>query len=82
MPSMHSWLDELRTQLPSLIDRGEALLVTAEEIVARLPESLDRSDRFFANVDRVFQESDIPELSDEARQLFETTTAERGSMRC
>ena len=36
---------------------------TIREIVARIPDSLDRSDRFFTNVERIVRESELPALS-------------------
>lgn len=68
LPSMPSPLAEIRDQLPELLERGIALVDTAEHIVARLPVTLDKSDAFFTTADRVFQESHIPELSDDLRK--------------
>jgi hypothetical protein len=68
LPSMPSPLAEIRDQLPELLERGLALVDTAEHIVARLPATLDKSDAFFTTADRVFQESHIPELSDDLRK--------------
>jgi hypothetical protein len=68
MPSMPSAMASVMEQLPELIERGLALVDTAEHIVARLPVTLDKSDAFFTTADRIFRTSDIPELSDELRQ--------------
>lgn len=76
IPSMRSSFAGVVTGLPTLIERGEALLVKVEQLVDRLPETLDRTDRFFANSDRILLESDLPALSDEARNFFATTSAE------
>ena len=43
-----------------VLDRAEATLQTLREIVGRIPDSLDRSDRFFTNVERIVQESQLP----------------------
>ena len=54
----------------------EATLQTLREIVARIPDSLDRSDRFFTNVERIVQESELPALSADSRKFFATTSAQ------
>jgi len=46
------------------------------EIIDRVPGSLDRSDRFFTNVERIIRESDIPGLSADSRKFFAATTAQ------
>src|SRR4029077_19649951 len=43
------------------------------EIVTRIPASLDRNDRFFANVERILQESQLPALSADSRKSLTTT---------
>ncbi len=58
------------------MDRANATLQTLGEIVARIPASLDRSDRFFNNVDRIVQESELPALSADSRKFFTTTSAQ------
>lgn len=83
LPSMPSPFAEVRDQLPELIDRGLALVDTAEQIVARLPATLDKSDAFFTTADRVFRESDIPKLSDDLRETvadLETLLGDEGTL--
>ena len=46
-----------------------------------MPGSLDRSDRFFADVDRIVQQSELPALSSDSRKFFATTTAQFDQMR-
>jgi len=70
VPSMPSTLAVVQDRLPAVLDRAEATMQTIREIVARVPGSLDRSDRFFANVERIFQESELPALSADARTFF------------
>jgi phospholipid/cholesterol/gamma-HCH transport system substrate-binding protein/paraquat-inducible protein B len=74
VPSMPSALGRVADQLPELIDRGEALLARTEQIMARLPDTLDRTDRFFDTADGVFRDSEIPQLSREAREWLQTTS--------
>ena len=77
IPSMPSPLSTVRDRLPDVLERAE---VDAEdvsrEIVARIPASLDRSDRFFTNVERIVRESDLPTLSADSRKFFATTSAQ------
>ncbi len=56
-------------------------LETLREIVARIPDSLDRSDLFFTNVERLMRESQLPELSADSRTFFATTTAQMSADR-
>jgi paraquat-inducible protein B len=76
VPSIPSIRATVQDRLPALLDRAEATLQTLREIVARVPDSLDRSDRFFTNVDRIVQESQLPALSADSRKFFATTSAQ------
>ena len=72
--SMPTPLATVQDRLPALLDRAQSSLRTLEAIVARIPDSLDRSDRFFANVERIFRESELPALSADSRKFFTTTS--------
>ena len=76
VPSVPSPFEIAQDRLPVLLDRANATLETLREIVARMPDSLDRSDRFFDNTDRIMRESDIPTLSADSRKFFATTSAQ------
>jgi paraquat-inducible protein B len=76
VPSMPSVLATAQDRLPALLDRAETTLQTLGEIVTRIPASLDRSDRFFTNVERIVQESQLPALSGDSRKFFTTTSAQ------
>ena len=76
VPSVPSVSATLQDRLPALLDRAEATLQTLGEISTRIPASLDRSDRFFTNVERIVQKSQLPELSDDSRKFFTTTSAQ------
>ena len=76
VPSMPSVFATAQDRLPALLDRTETTLQTLGEIVTRIPASLDRSDRFFTNVERIVQESQLPALSGDSRKFFTTTSAQ------
>ena len=76
VPSIPSVFATAQDRLPALLDRAEATLQTLGEIVTRIPASLDRSDRFFTNVERIAQKSQLPELSGDSRKFFTTTSAQ------
>jgi len=76
VPSIPSVFATVQDRLPQLLDRTEATLQTLTEIVTRIPASLDRSDRFFTNVERIVQESELPALSVDSRNFFATTSAQ------
>ena len=76
VPSMPSMRATVQDRLPAVLDRAEATLQTLREIVGRIPDSLDRSDRFFTNVERIVQESELPALSADSRKFFTTTSAQ------
>jgi phospholipid/cholesterol/gamma-HCH transport system substrate-binding protein len=81
VPSMPSTFATIQERMPALLDRTEATLQTLKDIVARVPASLDRSDRFFTDVGRVVQESDLPGLSADSRKFFATTSTQIEQMR-
>ena len=76
VPSVPSPFETVQDRLPALLDRASATLQTLREVVARMPDSLDRSDRFFDNTDRIMRESDLPTLSADSRKFFATTSAQ------
>ena len=76
VPSVPSPFEMAQDRLPALLDRANATLETLREIVARMPDSLDRSDRFFDNTDRIMRESELPTLSADSRKFFATTSAQ------
>jgi ABC-type transporter Mla subunit MlaD len=76
VPSVTSPFEMAQDRLPALLDRVNATLETLREIVARMPDSLDRSDRFFDNTNRIMRESEIPTLSADSRKFFATTSAQ------
>ena len=80
VPSIPSMRATVQDRLPAVLDRAEATLETLREIVGRIPESLDRSDRFFTNVDRIVRESQLPGLSADSRKFFTTTSAQIGEI--
>ena len=76
VPSMPTPIAELRDRLPEVLERVESTLQVLRQIVARMPDSLDRADRFFTNVERIVSESELPGLSADSRKFFSTTTAQ------
>lgn len=73
VPSVPSSLSTVQDQLPALLDQAQGTLKTLREIVARVPASLDRSDRFFMSIERLVRDSDLPALSSDSRRFFTTT---------
>jgi len=76
VPMMPSPLNRVQDRLPEVMERAEVALRTFDKIVARLPDSLDRSDRFFTNVERIFRTSDLPGLSADSRAFFKATNTQ------
>ena len=74
--SMPSPLATVQDRLPAVLERAEATLQILGEIVSRIPGSLDRSDRFFTNVEGIIQKSELPALSADSRKFFTTTSAQ------
>ena len=80
VPSMPSVLASVQDRLPDVLQRAEETLQTLTQIVARIPDSLDRSDRFFTSVERVISESKFPELSADLRTFSGSTTTQVAEM--
>jgi paraquat-inducible protein B len=76
VPFMPTAFQTAQDRLPALMDRAVATLQTMETIVARVPASLDRSDRFFDSVEQVIREADLPALSADSRRFFTSTTTQ------
>src|SRR6478736_7944745 len=76
IPSMPTPISEIRDRLPEVLERVESTMQVLMKIVARMPDSLDRADRFFSNVERIVRESELPTLSADSRKFFSTTSAQ------
>jgi phospholipid/cholesterol/gamma-HCH transport system substrate-binding protein/paraquat-inducible protein B len=76
IPSMPTPLSALQDRVPAVLERAEMTLQTLRDIVTRIPDSLDKSDRFFTNVERIFRESELAALSADSRKFFSTTSAQ------
>ena len=76
IPSMPTPLSEIRDRLPEVLERVEATMQVLRDLVDRMPDSLDRADRFFANVERIVRESELPALSADSRKFFSTTSTQ------
>lgn len=76
IPSMPSVFATAQDRLPALLDSADATLQTLTEIVARMPASLDRTDQFFSNAERMMRDSQLPALSADTRKFFATTTGQ------
>ena len=80
IPSMPTPLSAMRDRVPEFLERAEATLQVLREIVSRIPDSLDRSDRFFTNVERIIRQSNLPELSADSRKFFADTSTQIGQL--
>ena len=76
VPSMPTPLAALRDRVPEVLERAEATLQVLREIVAKIPDSLERSNQFFTTVERIVQESNLPALSADSRAFFATTSGQ------
>ena len=76
VPAMPTMMAKVEDRLPMLMDRAVATLTTLEALIARAPDSLDRSDRFIAHLQQVIDKSDLPGLSQDSRAFFTTTSTQ------
>ena len=76
IPSMPSPVKTIEDRLPALLERAEGTLQVLREIIVKLPASLDRSDRFFTDVEQIIKESELPAFSADSRRFFTTTSAQ------
>ena len=74
--SMPSPLAVVQDRLPAVLERAEQTLLTLREIIGRMPDTLERSNRFFTTVERTIRESQLPQLSADSRAFFTATTAQ------
>ena len=81
IPSIPSVLATVQDRLPALAERAEAALQVLRETMKRVPESFDRSDRFFTEVEQIVRQSDLPALGADSRKFFSNTTRQFEQMR-
>jgi paraquat-inducible protein B len=75
VPAMPTLMSKVQDRLPDLLERADGTLKTLLEIIGKLPDSLDRSNRFFTNIERVVRDSDLPGLSADSRKFLAATSA-------
>lgn len=81
VPSMPSPFGIVEARLPLLLERANVTLDTLERLVARMPYTLERTDRFMTSAERTMRESGLPAMSAESRKFFATTSAQMEQMR-
>jgi paraquat-inducible protein B len=74
--SMPSPMSMVRDRLPEVLERAELTLQTLRTIIERVPASLDRSDRFFTNVEQIFREAQLPLFTKNSQEFFARTNAQ------
>src|SRR4029078_8724446 len=63
VPYMPTIMTTAQDRLPALLERSAKAMQTLETILNQIPASLDRSNRFFTNMERVVETGDLPALS-------------------
>jgi hypothetical protein len=81
VPSAPSPFATVQDRLPALLDRADATFQDLSAVIARMPYSLDRGDRFFTHVEQIMHESQLPALSADSRKFFNTTSTQIEQMR-
>jgi ABC-type transporter Mla subunit MlaD len=81
VPSVASPFGLVAARLPELLERANVTLDTLTTIVARMPATLDRTDRFMTSAERTMRESQLPAMSADSRKFFATTSAQIEQMR-
>ena len=76
IPAMPTPMAAIRDRIPEVLERAEATLQVLKDIVAKIPDSLDRASQFFTTVERIVQESNLPALSTDSRAFFTTTSGQ------
>ena len=76
IPAMPTPMAAIRDRIPEVLERAEATLQVLKDIVAKIPDSLDRASQFFTTVERIVQESNLPALSADSRAFYATTSAQ------
>lgn len=81
VPSVPSPFATVQDRLPELLDRANATFQTLSDVVARMPYTLEQSDRFLTHFERIMHESQLPALSADSRKFFTTTSAQMEQMK-
>lgn len=81
VPSMPSTLSAVQDRLPEVLERAQAVLETLRVIADKIPGSIDRTDRFLSDVDRMVRETELPALSADLRGFSRTAGDDLARMR-
>jgi hypothetical protein len=81
VPSVPSPFAMVQERLPALLDTADVTLATLKDIMARMPDTLDRTNRFMTSSEHMMRESQLPALSADSRKFFTTTSAQIEQMR-
>jgi paraquat-inducible protein B len=76
VPSLPSAISGVQDRLPVVMDHAQATLKALTELVKRIPDSLERSDRFLTNIEHIFEQSRLSALSADLRSFSTTSSAQ------
>ena len=76
VPSMPTMMSKVQDRLPELLERADATLNTLREIINRMPESIDRTNRFFTHIEGLLRDTDLPALSADSRKFLTATSTQ------
>lgn len=81
VPAMPSTLlARMEDRLPALMERASRMFETIEKIANEVPGNIKRTDAFFADMERVIRDANLPAMAADARKSFSMSSSKMERM--
>jgi paraquat-inducible protein B len=80
MPTMTAAMATMADRLPALMERASRMFETIEKITSEVPGSIKRTDAFFADIERIIRDANLPAMAADSRKFFSTSSSEMERM--
>ena len=80
VPAMPTMMATVADRLPALMERASRMFETIEKITSEVPGSIKRTDAFFADMERIIRDANLPVTSADSRKFFSTSSVEMERM--
>ena len=76
MPTMMGTMTTMADRLPALMEQAVRMFEAIEKISDEVPGSIKRTDGFFADIERIIRDANLPAMAADSRKFFSTSNSE------
>jgi phospholipid/cholesterol/gamma-HCH transport system substrate-binding protein len=76
VPAMSNLMETMNDRLPALMELASRMFETIEKIANEVPDSIKRTDAFFAVIERIIRDANLPAMAADTRKFFSMSGSE------